>query len=104
MSSAFFWGFAPIFAVFKNVSGATKVAQTAHLQHRVGLQQAVFDRLHLLTGWTGDGVVLQDLLGRLSLPSAALPRDEDALVLSLCSQGTVRVVRHCVAGGAQEEM
>lgn len=61
----------------------------SHLQHRVGLQQAVFDGLHLVAGWTGDSVVLQDLLGRLRLPSAALPRDEDALVLSLCPQGTV---------------
>lgn len=64
----------------------------AHLQHGVGLQQAVFDGLHLLTGWTGDSVVLQDLLGCLGLPSTALTRYEDALVLSLCSQGTVGVV------------
>ncbi len=75
----------------------------SHLQHRVGLQQAVFDGLHLLAGRTGDGVVLQDLLGCLRLPGAALPGDEDALVLSLGPQGTVRVVCHCVAGGAEGE-
>lgn len=68
-----------------------------HLEHRVGLQQAVFDGLHLLAGRTGDGVVLQDLLGRLRLPGAALAGDEDALVLPLCSQGSVRIVRHGVA-------
>lgn len=45
----------------------------SHLQHRVGLQQAVLDGLHVLTGGTGDGVVLQDLLGRLRLAGAALP-------------------------------
>lgn len=71
----------------------------SHLQHRVGLQQAVFDGLHLIAGWTGEGVVLQDLLGRLRLPGTTLPGDEDALVLPLRPQGTVRVVCHCIAGG-----
>lgn len=60
-----------------------------HLQHGVGLQQAVFDCLHLLASRTGDGIVLQDLLGRLCLPGAALPGDEDALVLPLRPQGSV---------------
>lgn len=45
----------------------------SHLEHRIGLQQAVLHRLHLLAGWTGDSIVLQDLLGRLSLPGTALP-------------------------------
>lgn len=75
----------------------------SHLQHRVGLQQAVFDGLHLLAGWTGDGVVLQDLLGRLCLPGTALPGDQDALVLPLCPHGTVRVICHRIAGGAEGE-
>lgn len=60
-----------------------------HLQHGVGLQQAVFDHLHLLASRTGDGIVLQDLLGRLCLPGTALPGDEDALVLPLRPQGSV---------------
>lgn len=71
----------------------------SHLQHWVRLQQAVFDGLHMLTGWTGDSIVLQDLLGRLSLASSALPRDQDALVLPLRPHGSVRVVCHCIAGG-----
>lgn len=68
-----------------------------HLQHWVGLQQSIFDSLHLLAGRTGDGIVLQDLLGRLRLPGAALAGDEDALVLPLRPQGSVRVVCHGVA-------
>lgn len=61
----------------------------AHLQHWVGLQQAVFDGLHLIAGRTGDGVVLQDLLGCLRLPGATLAGDEDALFLPLRPQGSV---------------
>lgn len=75
----------------------------SHLQHGVGLQQAVFDGLHLVTGRTGDGVILQDLLGRLRLPGTALAGDQDALVLPLCPHGAVRVICHRVARGAERE-
>lgn len=75
----------------------------SYLEHRVGLQKAVFDSLHLLAGWTGDGVVLQDLLGCLGLPGSALPRDEDALVLPLRPHGAVRVICHSIAGGGEGE-
>lgn len=69
----------------------------SHLQHRIGLQQAVFDSLHLVAGRTGDCIVLQDLLGRLRLPSSTFPRDQDALVLPFCPHGAVGVVCYSIA-------
>lgn len=71
----------------------------SHLQHRVGLQQAVLDGLHVLTGRTGHSVVLQDLLGRFRFSGSALTRDQDALILPLRSHGPVCVVCHGIAGG-----
>lgn len=40
------------------VSAVQKEILASHLEHRVGLQEAVFDGLHLLAGWTGHRVVL----------------------------------------------
>lgn len=70
---------------------------SVYLQHWVGLQQAIFDGLHVLTGWACDGVVLQDLFRRLRLSGATLPRDQDALILPLGPHGTVGVVSHGIA-------
>lgn len=88
---------------FYSAAHHSRDKRAAHLQDWVGLQQAVFHQLNLLAGRTRDGVVLQDLLGGLGLSRAALPRDEDALVLSFRPQGAVRVVRHCVAVQVEEE-
>lgn len=72
-----------------------------HLQDGVGLQQPVLDGLDLLAGRAGDSVVLQDLLGGLGFAGAALPGDEDALILPLGAQGAVGIVRDGVAARGQ---
>lgn len=63
-----------------------------YLQNRVGLQQAVPERTHAVSDRAGSGVVLEDLLGGLSLPCSALPRDQDTLVPPLSPHGPVCVV------------
>ena len=66
-------------------------------QHGVGLQQLVLDVL-ALPGVTGDGGdVLHHQLARLGLPGAALPREDDGLVLSPVPQLMPRPVRQRVA-------
>lgn len=77
--------------------------RAVYLQHRVGLQEAVLDCLHLLTGGTGDGVVLQHLLGGLRLPSTALARDENALVLPFRAHRAVGIIRHSIAERRQRD-
>lgn len=63
-----------------------------YLKNRVGLQQPVPDRAHVVSDRTGSGVVLEDLLGGLGLPCSALPRDQDTLVPPLSPHGPVCVV------------
>ena len=68
------------------------------LQHRVGHQHPVSDPVQEGGAGAADGVVLQDLLGGLRLPGAALSGDEDEVVVELRQHGVVGVVGQGVAG------
>ena len=71
----------------------------SNLQHGVGQQQAVADVVQEAGVGAADGVVLEDLLGGFRLARAALPRDEDEVVVELAEHGAEHVVGQSVAGG-----
>jgi len=57
----------------------------AYLQYRVGLQQSLSDSVCVVASGTDVCVVLKYFFGRLSLSSATLSRNENALISSLSS-------------------
>lgn len=67
------------------------------LEDGIGHEHFVPDSVQQSRAGTADGIVLQNLLGGLCLPSSALPRDEDEVVVELRQHGLVGVVRQSVA-------
>lgn len=70
------------------------------LEDGVGHEHFVADGVEQSRARAADGVILQNLLGGLSLPCAALTGDEDEMVVELCQHGLVGVVCQGVTAGA----
>lgn len=77
---------------------------SSYLQNRIGEQQTITDNLQLLCSWTGDCVILQDLLGCFCLPSSTLPRDEDEMVVVLTAHHPVGVVSYGISEQGSQEV
>lgn len=71
--------------------------EATHLQDWDGQQQPVTGYLERLRHRTGHREVLEDLLGGLRLPSPALSRNEDEVVVELRAHHAVGVVGDGVA-------
>lgn len=71
--------------------------EATHLQDWDGEQQPVSGYLERLRHRTGHREVLEDLLGGLRLPSPALSRNEDEVVVELRAHHAVGVVGNGVA-------
>lgn len=74
------------------------------LKHWVGEKQPVPDVVQEFGTWTADGIELQDFLGGLGLAGAALPWDQDEVVVELRLHGAEDVVCQRITERGEREI
>lgn len=62
------------------------------LKDRVGLEHFVPDSVQQSGAGTTDSIILQNLLGGLSLPCSTLTRDQDEVIVKFSQHSVVGVV------------